>query len=222
MMSYRKKIVFRIVMAVIFLCGIGFSLFNTAKHISALYVEETTEFYEARPLYNAVCFSADDGYIYAVSMRDAWVQIFGPDGDFIKGISIPAGGGALWTGTDSLENLYIYCIRTGVQVMISGEAYSVNENISYYSESGFMDELHITNANICERHGNSVTLNDHEGIKMVELSAPKDVFSVELCILIFIPCMVGFVVCSGILTRSVKGFDDKRQGYYRRNGKLKY
>lgn len=221
-MNYRKKILFRVAMAVIFLCVIGFSMFNAAKHISALYAVETTEFYEARPLYHAVCFYANDGYIYTVSMQDAWVQIFGPNGDFIKGISVPAGGGALWTGSDSSENLYIYCIRTDVQVMISGEAYVVHENISYYSENGFFDELHITNANICERHGNSVTLNDHEGTKTVELSAPKDIFSVELCILIFIPCMIGLVVCSGILTRTAKEFDDKRQEYYRRNGKLKY
>ena len=207
---YNKKW-YRRALTIIFIIGIVFSLFRIVQQISSQYNNKQSEFYQSKPVYNAICYFYENEYFQVIDSQNAHLQIFDTKGDFVKGLSLPSNGGMIWTGSDLENKLYIYCVRSDCQIIISGDAYYVKEDISYTSDKEFIDINHIENKNLCAMNGNLVTIEDNYADKTIKLDVLIDIFSIDMCILIFIICIFGVFINTGLfnkmLNKSVKNIE---------------
>ena len=201
-----------------------FSLFRIMQQINSQYNNKQLEFYQSKPVYNAICYFYDNEYFQVIESQNARLQIFDTKGDFVKGLSLPINGGIIWTGSDLEEKVYIYCVRTKCLIIIFGDEYYVIKDVSYTNNKEFIDRNHIENKNLCAMNGNLVTIKDNYGEKTVKLDVLTDIFSIDVCILIFMICIFGVFFNTGLfnkmINKSVKNVE-KKVYYNKFNKKLK-
>ena len=194
----------------------GCSFFKILKIVDSGYRDEVEMFYEVKPLDAAIGYYKED-FIYICSPDTSMLQIFSKDGEFKKGIYLPSHGGMIWTGTNTAGELYIYCVRSDSEILIKGEQFFEEKNISYNSPEDFYKYNSITNENLCKVNRNCVDLTKNNKEYSIRLNAPLEYFNLQTCIFLLIICINGVLVFSGIfkkmLDQAVKDIDKRRDPY---------
>ena len=186
----------RLILAIVFICGFIFSIIQLTKQFNFSYTSTPELFVEPKSFSDVQCYYKDDKYIYLVGTKDGVVQIFSYQGDFIKGFNIPSNGGIVWAGSNKL--LYIYCVRSNILIKIDGEELEFKENVFYRNPNDFYESNTITNETLCNIRGNVITVNNDVN-HTIQLCVNRNVFSIDVCIVILIMCIIGFLTTSGLL-----------------------
>lgn len=200
------KKVLRCIICIISLIAMLVSIFYIAvtmshgdTNLSA--ASEVTEINTPVDIGNAQYTFVNDNFIYVASEDSSIVQIFSPQGEYIKGILIPSGGGAVWMGTNAEHELYIYSVRKDIQTILSGDTYTTQYYVDYINPDDFHQKASIVNSDLCRRKGNTVFLNDGTP---VSLNAPAKLYSLNTYIVIAILSFFVFMFASGIFLKMLE------------------
>lgn len=192
----NKLKICRLILTFVFISGFIFSISQLTKQLNFSYTSTPELFIEPKAFSDVQCYYKDDEYIYLVGTKDGIVQIFSYQGNFIKGYKIPSNGGIVWAGSNEL--LHIYCVRSNILIKIDGEELEFIENVFYGNPNDFYESNFITNKTLCSIRGNVITINN-DVRHTIQLSINRNVFSIDVCIVILIICIIGFLITSGLL-----------------------
>ncbi len=185
-----------VILMLISLFHIAITMTHGNIHLSA--AEEVTETYTSVDIGNAQYTFVNDNFIYIASTDSNIVQIFSLNGNYIKGLLIPSGGGEIWMGTNANHELCIYSVRKNLQIILSGDTYTTHENVYYINENSFYEKSYIVNSDFCKRNKNIVFLNDGNSIKV---DAPARLYSLGAYISSAVLSFLAFIIASGLLAK---------------------
>ncbi len=189
----------KIALIIIFIFGFIFSMFQLFSQIGPSYTDTPEIFVKAKPISNVQCYHSKDKYVYLVSPKNGLIQIFSYNGEFIKGFNIPSDSGEVWSGSNDL--LYIYCVRSNSQITIDGENLVFEQNVFYSNTYDFYRAKNITNENLCEIRKNVVSIKKDNTEQKIQLKVESSFFSIDLCIILAVICIMGFLIVSGLLKK---------------------
>ncbi len=210
-----KHKVIRIPVIFVILIVMAYTLFRLIPQVSAAFNMDTKLFYEPKPIAEAICYMDNNGTFYICDKDSKNLQMFSGTGDFIKGLSLPAGGGAILIGQQAdIDELYIYCVRKKCVIVINNKDYAIADNVSYINPTDFYEKNNIDNGNLCRLKGNRIYFNVDDIEDSVELSVKRNLFTVDVCIIILVLSYFTILALTGLLRKlidaSVKNIEIKK------------